>query len=260
MACDTVAQTQLATRIRAACKEATIHVDKGRMRRACGRACNRDAAEGREGHRPRLVAVETGSQPAAAAGSKGARDALVVDEDRVLVASGDCVHLMREAIGGHNRQSEVINEDRVLVASGDCVHECGVHLPDSRRQRLTPHDFHWRERPSTQLASTQLAVSAVTKCVRDAGTREHERMVRAARERERAESTQLVERSREELRGARAVPKLPMLATAPAEHFGRCARTEREDVRLARRKRCHAPAVERGLQRPGKVSPHVHSE
>jgi hypothetical protein len=33
-----------------------------------------------------------------------------------------CVHLMREAIGGHYRQSEVINEDRVLVASGDCVH------------------------------------------------------------------------------------------------------------------------------------------
>jgi hypothetical protein len=225
MACDAVAQTQLATRIRAACKEATIHVDKGRMRRACGRACNRDAAEGREGHWPRLVAVEPCSQPAAAAGTKGARDALVVDEDRMLVASGDC-----------------------------------VHLSDSRRQRLTPHDFHWRERPSTQLASTQLAVSAVTECVRDAGTREHERMVRAARERERAESTQLVERSREELRGARAVPKLPMLATAPAEHFGRCARTEREDVRLARRKRCHAPAVERGLQRPGKVSPHVHSE
>jgi len=101
MACDAVAQTQLATRIRAASKEATIHVDKGRMRRACGRACNRDAAEGREGHRPRLVAVEPCSQPAAAAGTKGARDALVVDEDRMLVASGDCVHLMREAIGGH---------------------------------------------------------------------------------------------------------------------------------------------------------------
>jgi hypothetical protein len=97
---------------------------------------------------------------------------------------------------------------RILVANGHCVHECGVHLPDSihRRKGLTPHDFHRCERPSTQLASAQLAASAVTKCVRGASTREHERVVRAARERKRAETAQLAERSREELRGARAWP------------------------------------------------------
>ena len=111
VACDSIAQPQLATRIRAACKEASLHVHKGRMRRACGRTCNRDAAEGGEGHRTRLVAVETRAQPAAAAGTKGERDALVVDEDRVLMASGDCVHLMREVIRGPQRQSEVIDED-----------------------------------------------------------------------------------------------------------------------------------------------------
>ena len=46
-----------------------------------------------------------------------------------------CVHLMREAIRGPQRQSDVIDEDRVLVASGDCVHLMKEAIRGHQRQR-----------------------------------------------------------------------------------------------------------------------------